>query len=162
FEWCVNQPAVDAAGGVYANNEGGFLYAIGRDGKLKQKIFFDQAIGAAYTPLSLDSAGPIYSPDFGRPFVLRNPPRVLASRRPPTRPRAPPVSAEAPVRGGFSVAPTNRVLFPAWFLGALAALRRVRLQHLSHNGPRKNPPATPRTAERRINSRQLDDEKRRR
>ena len=70
FEWCVNQPAVDAAGVVYANSEDGFLYAIGPDGKLKQKIFLDRAIGAAYTPLSLDSAGRIYSQNFGHLFVV--------------------------------------------------------------------------------------------
>ena len=70
FEWCVNQPAVDAAGVVYANSEDGFLYAIGPDGKLRQKIFLDRAIGAAYTPLSLDSAGRIYSQNFGHLFVV--------------------------------------------------------------------------------------------
>lgn len=89
FEWCVNQPAVDAAGVVYANSEDGFLYAIGPDGKLRQKIFLDRAIGAAYTPLSLDSAGRIYSQNFGRLFIVGSPARVLES--PPPAPRARPV-----------------------------------------------------------------------
>jgi len=88
FEWCVNQPAVDAAGVVYANSEDGFLYAIGRDGKLKGAIFLDRAIGAAYTPLSLDSAGRIYAQNFGRIFVVgSNPPRAVVPPRAAPRPR---------------------------------------------------------------------------
>jgi outer membrane protein assembly factor BamB len=85
-EWCVNEPAVDAAGVVYANSEDGFLYAIGRDGKLKQKIFLDRAIGAAYTPLSLDSAGRIYAQNFGRIFVVGSS-RVVSPPRPAPRPK---------------------------------------------------------------------------
>ena len=46
----------------------------------------DRAIGAAYTPLSLDSAGRIYSQNFGRLFVVGSPARVLES--PPPAPRA--------------------------------------------------------------------------
>jgi hypothetical protein len=70
FEWCVNQPAVDAAGVVYANSEDGFLYAVGPDGKLRDKIFLNLAIGAAYTPLSIDAAGRIYSQNNGHLFVV--------------------------------------------------------------------------------------------
>jgi hypothetical protein len=35
FEWCVNEPAVDARGNVYANAEDGFVYQIGQGGILK-------------------------------------------------------------------------------------------------------------------------------
>ena len=86
FEWCVNQPAVDAAGVVYANSEDGYLYAIGRDGTLKEKIFLDRAIGAAYTPLSIDSAGRIYAQNFGRVFVVGSS-RVVVRPQPAPRPR---------------------------------------------------------------------------
>jgi len=89
FEWCVNQPAVDAAGVVYANSEDGFLYAVGRDGKLKERIFLDRAIGAAYTPVSLDSAGRIYAQNFGKLFVVGDiPPRASVTSLPAPKPRA--------------------------------------------------------------------------
>ena len=39
FEWCVNAPAVDGNGTVYANSEDGNLYAIGQAGVLEQSIF---------------------------------------------------------------------------------------------------------------------------
>jgi hypothetical protein len=76
FEWCVNQPAVDAAGVVYANSEDGFLYAVAPDGKLKDKIFLNLAIGAAYTPLSIDAAGRVFSQNNGHLFVVGNPGRI--------------------------------------------------------------------------------------
>jgi len=76
FEWCVNQPAVDAAGVMYANSEDGFLYAVGPDGSLRGKVFLDLAIGAAYTPLSIDAAGRIYSQNNGHLFVVGNPLRI--------------------------------------------------------------------------------------
>src|SRR5262249_13393263 len=84
FEWCVNQPAVDSDGVVYANSEDGFLYAVGPDGKLRERIFLNLAIGAAYTPLSIDSAGRIYSQNNGHLYIVGNP--VLAAEplpRPP-------------------------------------------------------------------------------
>src|SRR5580704_10801664 len=59
FEWCVNAPAIDAFGVVYANSEDGNLYAIGQGGVLQGSIFQQLAIGAAYTPASLDGQGRI-------------------------------------------------------------------------------------------------------
>jgi hypothetical protein len=64
IEWCVNAPAVDARGNVYANAEDGYVYQIGQGGVLKTQTFLSQALGAAYTPISLDSQG--------RVFVLNN------------------------------------------------------------------------------------------
>jgi hypothetical protein len=75
FEWCVNQPAVDARGAVYSNSEDGFLYAIGRDGTALGRIFLDLAVGAAYTPLSISSDGLIYTQNNGHLFVAGNPSR---------------------------------------------------------------------------------------
>src|SRR4030095_3365803 len=54
FEWCINAPAVDAAGNVYANSEDGHLYVMRQGGVSLGQIFLNQALGAAYTPLSLD------------------------------------------------------------------------------------------------------------
>jgi outer membrane protein assembly factor BamB len=70
FEWCVNAPAVDKQGVVYANSEDGFLYAIRQGGMLKQKIFQQLNLGAAYTPASLGSDGKIYSQNAGHMFVV--------------------------------------------------------------------------------------------
>jgi hypothetical protein len=70
FEWCVNQPAVDANGVVFANSEDGFLYAIGPDGTVREKIFLNLALGAAYTPVSLGRDGRIYAQNNGRLFVI--------------------------------------------------------------------------------------------
>src|SRR5262249_35658374 len=39
FEWCINAPAVDAAGTVYANSEDGNIYAIGQGGVVNQTLF---------------------------------------------------------------------------------------------------------------------------
>jgi len=70
FEWCVNAAAVDRIGVVYANSEDGNLYAINQGGGLKQRIFQQSALGAAYTPASLGSDGKIYSQNSGRLFVV--------------------------------------------------------------------------------------------
>ena len=70
FEWCVNGAAVDANGVVYANSEDGNLFAINQGGTLKQKIFQQLALGAAYTPASLGSDGKIYSQNAGHLFVV--------------------------------------------------------------------------------------------
>jgi outer membrane protein assembly factor BamB len=72
FEWCVNAPVIDANGVVYANSEDGFLYAINQGGTLKQKIFQQLALGAAYTPTSLGSDGRIYSQNAGHLFAVGN------------------------------------------------------------------------------------------
>jgi hypothetical protein len=72
FEWCVNAMAIDANGVVYANSEDGNLYALNPDGTLKQKIFQQLALGAAYTPASIGLDGRIYSQNAGHLFVVGN------------------------------------------------------------------------------------------
>ena len=70
FEWCINAPVVDSNGVVYANSEDGNLYAISQGGILRQNIFLDQAIGAAYTPLAIGPDGKIYTENKGTLFVI--------------------------------------------------------------------------------------------
>lgn len=70
FEWCVNAAVVDANGTVFANSEDGNLYAISQGGGLLQRIFQQLAIGAAYTPASLDASGRIYSQNAGHLFIV--------------------------------------------------------------------------------------------
>ena len=70
FEWCVNAPIVDVDGTVYANSEDGYVYAIAQGGTLKQKIFLQTALGAAYTPMSIDGAGRIFTQNSGHLFVV--------------------------------------------------------------------------------------------
>ncbi len=70
FEWCINAPAVDRNGVVYANSEDGNLYSINPNGTEKQRIFLNLAIGAAYTPLSLSADGLIYTENDGHLFVV--------------------------------------------------------------------------------------------
>ena len=70
FEWCINAPAVDVNGTVYANSEDGFVYAINQGGTLKQRIFLRQAIGAAYTPLAIGADGKLYTENDGYLFVV--------------------------------------------------------------------------------------------
>ncbi|MCA1582134.1 MAG: hypothetical protein LC796_12255 [Acidobacteria bacterium] len=98
FEWCVNQPAVDAGGVVYANSEDGFLYAIGPDGALRQKIFLNSALGAAYTPLSIAADGLVYTQNNGHLFAVGNP--LRPAPLPPPRRRGPRVLGKtaAPAR----------------------------------------------------------------
>ncbi len=69
FEWCVNAPVVDANGVVYANSEDGNLFAINQGGTLRDKIFQQLALGAAYTPASLGGDGKVYSQNAGHLFV---------------------------------------------------------------------------------------------
>jgi hypothetical protein len=68
-EWCVNAPAVDSTGTVYANSEDGYVYVIQQGGTLKGKIFLRQAIGAAYTPIAVARDGKIYTENDGDMFV---------------------------------------------------------------------------------------------
>jgi hypothetical protein len=70
FEWCINAPAVDAAGNVYANSEDGSLYVLRQGGALIGSLFLNQAIGAAYTPLSLDGRGRILTENDGILFAV--------------------------------------------------------------------------------------------
>lgn len=72
FEWCVNAMAIDSNGVVFANSEDGNLYAINPDGTLKQSIFQQLALGAAYTPASIGLDGKIYSQNAGHLFVAGN------------------------------------------------------------------------------------------
>ena len=88
FEWCINQPAVDARGVVYANSEDGFLYAIDPDGRLREKIFLDLARGAAYTPVSIGPDGLVYVQNNGHLFAVGNAPFVSVPT-PVQRTRAP-------------------------------------------------------------------------
>jgi outer membrane protein assembly factor BamB len=70
FEWCVNAPAVDSNGVTYVNSEDGFVYAIDASGHQIGSLFLQLAIGAAYTPLSIDSKGRIYAQNAGHLFVV--------------------------------------------------------------------------------------------
>ena len=70
FEWCVNSPAIDANGVVYANSEDGNLFAIGQGGSAVTEIFQQLALGAAYTPASIGGDGKIYSQNDGDLFVV--------------------------------------------------------------------------------------------
>jgi outer membrane protein assembly factor BamB len=72
YEWCVNAPAVDANGTVYANSEDGNVYIIDSTGKLKAKMFLKQSIEAAYTPVAVGPDGKIYAENDGELFVLGN------------------------------------------------------------------------------------------
>ena len=70
FEWCINAPALDAAGTVYANSEDGALYAIRRDGSLLGTLFLELSREAAYTPLAIGPDGRLYAQNSGRLFVI--------------------------------------------------------------------------------------------
>jgi hypothetical protein len=80
FEWCINAPAIDQNGTVYVNSEDGNLYKIpqGHSGVFDMtspdvsRIFLTLALGAAYTPLSLDQEGRIYTENDGHLFVIGN------------------------------------------------------------------------------------------
>lgn len=75
FEWCVNSLAVDQRGIVYVNSEDGNLYSLNQGGTMRQRIFLQLALGAAYTPLSLGTDGKIYTQNAGRLFVVGSKPR---------------------------------------------------------------------------------------
>jgi len=70
FEWCINAPAVDRDGTVYANSEDGNAYAIAADGTLRDAFFLEQSLGAAYTPTALDHAGRVYALNNGHLVIL--------------------------------------------------------------------------------------------
>jgi len=70
FEWCINAPVVDQNGVVYANSEDGNIYAINQGGTLKQNLFLDLALGAAYTPLAIGPDGKVYTENKGMLFVI--------------------------------------------------------------------------------------------
>jgi outer membrane protein assembly factor BamB len=75
FEWCVNAPAVDERGTVYATSEDGDLYRIeqGHRGVFTRpdgKLFLSGAVGAAYTPIAIGDDGRIVAQDLGQLFVV--------------------------------------------------------------------------------------------
>ncbi len=72
YEWCVNAPAVDANGTVYANSEDGNVYVIDSTGKLKGKMFLKSSVEAAYTPVAIGPDGKVYAENDGEVFVLGN------------------------------------------------------------------------------------------
>lgn len=72
FEWCVNAPAVDGNGNVYNNSEDGNVYVIRPDGTLRESLFLQSALGAAYTPLSIASDGKVLAQNDGHLFVVGN------------------------------------------------------------------------------------------
>ncbi|HEY1434092.1 MAG TPA: hypothetical protein VGG65_01880 [Thermoanaerobaculia bacterium] len=86
FEWCVNQPAVDATGTLYLNSEDGWLYAFDRHGAPAGQIFLDTALGAAYTPVSIGPDGILYAQNNGQLFAVGQ----------PSFPREPPVPDASP------------------------------------------------------------------
>jgi hypothetical protein len=73
FEWCVNAPAVDKNGVVYADSEDGNLYAIQQGGLATAQFFLNAPIRAAYTPTSIDSQGRIYALNGGVLTVVGGP-----------------------------------------------------------------------------------------
>jgi hypothetical protein len=70
FEWCVNGPAVDPRGVIYANSEDGNVYAIRQGGVAVESFFLQLALGAAYTPVAIGADGRIYTQNAGHLFVL--------------------------------------------------------------------------------------------
>jgi len=70
FEWCVNAPAVAPDGTIYANSEDGRVYAIRQGGTLGEQRFLVQSLGAAYTPIVIDSQGRVYSMNGGLMTVV--------------------------------------------------------------------------------------------
>jgi outer membrane protein assembly factor BamB len=76
FEWCINMPAVDVNGNVFSPAEDGFVYSIPQGNGVfttpNAKLFTNQALGAAYTPLSFDAAGIVYAQNDGHLFAVGN------------------------------------------------------------------------------------------
>jgi hypothetical protein len=75
YEWCVNAPVVDKRGIVYLTSEDGSIYSVpqGHTGVFRdplQKLFLLEALGAAYTPMSLGEDGKEYSQNDGNLFVV--------------------------------------------------------------------------------------------
>ena len=75
FEWCINAPAIDGAGNVYVESEDGNIYVLGQghSGVFTTpnfKLFTNLAVGAAYTPFSIDPKGRLYAQNNGHLFVV--------------------------------------------------------------------------------------------
>jgi outer membrane protein assembly factor BamB len=69
-EWCVNSPAVDSEGNVYANSEDGYLYVLTPAGGLVGRIRIGDAGESAYTPVALDEEGRIYAQKGGQLVIV--------------------------------------------------------------------------------------------
>lgn len=98
FEWCVNQPAVDASGVSFAGAEDGFLYAVDANGAQRKTLFLDTALGAAYTPVSIGPDGVLYVQNNGILFAVGVRPFVPSPRRPPAAPPGGSASTRTVVR----------------------------------------------------------------
>jgi len=72
FEFCVNAAVVDRNGVTYVNSEDGNVYVVRQGGTLKDHLFLNLAIGAAYTPLSMTSDGKTFTQNDGVMFVIGN------------------------------------------------------------------------------------------
>jgi hypothetical protein len=72
FEFCVNIMAIAGDGTVFANSEDGNTYAILQGGTVRDHLFQQLALGAAYTPASIGGDGKIFSQNAGHLFVLGN------------------------------------------------------------------------------------------
>jgi len=75
FEWCINAPAVDGDGNVYVASEDGNIYVLDQSHSgvfttPKFKLFTNLAVGAAYTPFSIDQQGRLYAQNNGHLFVI--------------------------------------------------------------------------------------------
>jgi hypothetical protein len=70
FEWCINAPAIDANGVVFANSEDGNVFAINQGGTLKKKLFLNQSLGAPYTPIAIGRDGRVYTENAGHMFAI--------------------------------------------------------------------------------------------
>jgi outer membrane protein assembly factor BamB len=75
FEWCINAPAIDGQGNVYVASEDGNVYVLdqGHSGVFtapRFKLFTNLAVGAAYTPFSIDHNGRLYAQNNGHLFAV--------------------------------------------------------------------------------------------
>jgi outer membrane protein assembly factor BamB len=98
FEWCVNQPAVDANGVSFAGSEDGFLYVLDASGARRKALFLDTALGAAYTPVSIAPDGAVYVQNNGILFAVGSRPFVAAPRGLPGPAPESPASTRTVVR----------------------------------------------------------------
>lgn len=75
FEWCINAPAIDGNGNVYVESEDGNIYVLDQSHSgvfttPEFKLFTNLAVGAAYTPFSIDRRGRLYAQNNGHLFVV--------------------------------------------------------------------------------------------
>jgi hypothetical protein len=106
FEWCVNQPAVDGAGTIFANSEDGTLYAFDPHGNLVAKMFLNTALGAAYTPVAIGPNGVVYTQNNGHLFAVGE--AAAARDHPALAPAAPGAPRAVERQSGDPVARRGR------------------------------------------------------